>query len=335
MAGVSGVQQLLCLAYPCSVDGDVNPVAFIQQIYAVCRMLEADSNATNDDGRAAGLQNRWGSTVREDKTNMDPDHASAYSFRRQLMPHPHSEVINEFGNEHLTSVRAFLMYYDQRYHKGIRLLYLIGHAISDQVATTLRQFPADDGTGKSEVWPWRIFDSSDVHGINKLPSQVTAEARKGDLVVFSSGLLTPEWVIGVLQQAESNQQNKFYNTIVIVVDACYSGTWVERMRDELERAPLQYTRILLQTSCGPDELAYSKLFTPMFVNQNLGTNFEVDQAAPTQTPQFFDSNNQDPPPQDILIVVSGRNFRFINAPIGQGGGNAQPRNHTFRKFVPY
>ena len=345
------VPQFLCLAYPCNVDGGVDPVAFVKLILqrqnptlknGVCQILEAGPNATNEElikKAEDHLQDRWGFTVQEDQTNMNQDHVSACSFSEQLTPHLHNEVISEFRNEHLTSVRTFLMYYDQQYHKGIRLLYLISHAISDQAAAILQQFPADDRTGKSEVWPWGLCDSSNNHGINKPPSRVTAEAQKGDLVVFSSGLLTPEWVIGVLQEAESKAENQFPNTIVIVVDACYSGTWVERMRAKLENAPLKYTRILLQTSCGPDEKTCGKSFTPKFVNLNLGTNFEVDPAAPTQTPQFFDShnpNNPDALPQDIPIGTSGRNFRFMmNAPIGQGGGNAQPRNRAFCTFVPY
>ena len=55
--------------------------------------------------------------------------------------------------------------------------------------------------------------------------------------MFSSGLLTPEWVISVLQEAELQHHSN--NTNVIVVDACYSGTWVGRMKVELEKAPLQ------------------------------------------------------------------------------------------------
>ena len=164
--------------------------------------------------------------------------------------------------------------------------------------------------------------------------------------MFSSGLLTPEWIISVLQEAELQQQNQIDNSILIVIDACYSGTWVGRMRTALNKNPLKYTRILLQTSCGPDEEAYGLSFTPRFVNLNLGTNFPVDQAAPTQTPQFFDShnpNNPGAPPQDISIAgkplyisTFGRTFKFIkNTQIGQRGGISVSRNLAFGTFVPY
>ena len=339
--------HFLCLAYPCNVDGGADPVEFVQQILqrqdpllrnAVCQSLGVAEDIDDADllEQAVGQRGNWDQTVTQDRINKGSDLRFALSFTdHYLIRHPNSQLISGLRNEHITKLRSFLSHYNQ---EGIRILYLIGHAVSNRGATILQQNPADDNTNTSEVWPWPLQDCVNPLGINILPSRVTAEAQKGDLVVFSSGLLTPEWVISVLREPELQQQNQIDNTILIVIDACYSGTWVERMRTVLNKNPLKHTRILLQSSCGPDEEAYGKLFTPNFVNLNLGTNFEVDQAATTQTPQFFDShnpNNPGVPPQDIPIGTTGRNFRFINTQIGQVGGNALSRNHTFGTFVPY
>ena len=343
--------HFLCLAYPCNVDGGVDPVAFVRLMLqqqnptlkdAVCRSLGVAEDIDDADllEQAVGQRRNWHQTVTQDSTDMASDLRFALTFTdHQLIRHPNSQLISELRNNHINTLRSFLLCYRQDFHQGIRILYLIGHAISNSGAAILQQNPANDDTSRSEVWPWPFNNCSNREGINKPPSQVTGEARQGDLVVFSSGLLTPEWVINILQDAELQQQNQIDNTIVIVVDACYSGTWVGRMRTVLNQNPLKHTRILLQTSCGSDEEAYGQSFTPRFVNLNLGTNFEVDQAAPTQTPQFFDSHNPDnpaAPPQDIPIGTTGRTFKFIkNTQIGQRGGNALSRNHTFSMFIPY
>ena len=351
--------QFLCLAYPCSVDGGVDPVEFVKQILqrqnaqqlrkAVCRILGVPESTSNPSlyRKAESLRKKWRVTVAKDETNMASDFQSAEHLLagKQLTRHPSSQVINGLDNEQITNLKAFLRYYNTMFHQGIRILYLIGHAISSSGATILQQNPADD-TCRSEVWPWPL---NNYLNLKESLQQVTDDAQKGDLVVFSSGLLTPEWVIGVLQEAESKAQNQFPNIIVIVVDACYSGTWVERMRAELERMraqlgndPLKYTRILLQTSCGPDEESYGQLFTPQFVNLNLLPNYEINVrlALPTQNPQFFDSKDPSPQSQQIPIIsinIESRNFKFINTPIGDMGpeNHVQSRNDAFCTKVPY
>ena len=341
--------HFLCLAYPCSVEGGVDSVVFIQQILqrrnpelrrAVRQTLGVDENI-DLRAHAEGLREIWRPTVTQDRTNMTEDLQSVLGFSEinpdQLTTHPSSQVIGEIRDEQISTLRSFLLFYDRNFHRGIRLLYLIGHAISNRGAAFLRQNPAVDNN--CDIWPWPLYDCSYRHGINRSPTQVTNEARQGDLVVFSSGLLTPEWVINVLREAESQSKNRINNTIVIVVDACYSGIWVERMRTALEANPLQYTRILLQTSCGRDEVAYGQLFTPQFVDLNLVQGFEINRAAQTQSPLFFDSrypNEQHPSLPQI------ENFRFINTPIGlntpighMDHGNVRSRNDAFCTKVPY
>ena len=350
--------HFLCLAYPCSVDGGIDLVKFVKQLLrrrndqlknTVCQILEVGRGTSDANllARAETLRQDWGSTVAQDKTNMQLDIQSALRFSvaandpyrvytqqtNELTRHFHCLVVSEFRTEYISSLGAFLLHYNHMFHRGIRFLYLIGHAISNNAADILHQHAADNETCKCEVWPWDMINSKDSAGINKNPSDVTNNAQRGDLVVFSCGLLTPEWVIDKLHKARTT----YNNTIVIVVDSCYSGTWVERMKTKLRNTPLQHTRILLQTSCGPNEGACGQLFTPLFVNLNLGTNLSVNQQAPQQTPQFFDSDylEEDHGAPPNIITIGGRlTYRFINYPIGTGS-NAESRNRAFRVKVPY
>ena len=89
---------------------------------------------------------------------------------------------------------------------------------------------------------------------------MTRNTQKGNTVVFSSGLLTPEWVIERLRCCEedlTSQAKVVQNIIVIVIDACYSGTytWKTRMQQHLNNDPLKFTCVILQMSCGEDEVS--------------------------------------------------------------------------------
>ena len=111
---------------------------------------------------------------------------------------------------------------------------------------------------------------------------MTSKAQKGDIVVFSIGFLTPEWVTEILKNYEkdlTSQKEVVQNTIVIVIDACYSGTWKTRMQQCLNAKPLDFTRIILQTSCGEDEVSYGYYFMPVFCAlQDPKTRTEVMEA---------------------------------------------------------
>ena len=323
----------LCLAYPCDVDGGIDPVELVEHMKergydyhwrdSVCRALGVPNGTTDANLLNCARQQRgkWRFNVSRDDTNMTKDFNYAYkAYCSALSPHPSSQVINEFGNEQITYLKGFLAH-DRRVIGGVRVLYLIGHAISNSTAAILRDNPADDGTCRSIAWPFNLPNCHSASSFHRQPSEVTGQAQQGDLVVFSSGLLTPEWVIEQLREADTVD-----NTIVIVVDSCYSGTWVQRMRVALngDDKELKYTRILLQTSCGPDEEAYGQLFTPHFINLNFNKNYPINLG--TQNPQFFDSFEH----KKLAISL----LKIINNPIG-GAGNARSRNQAFREKVPY
>ena len=134
---------------------------------------------------------------------------------------------------------------------------------------------------------------------------MTLQAHKGDIIVFDSGLLTPQWVVKKLRGCEENlrsQKKPVQNTIVIVIDACYSGNWKTRMQRCLTDEPLQFTRVILQTSCGEDEVSYGGCFMPVFCDlqdtekrKNLLGLYENEEIIDgiellyDQTPTFYDS----------------------------------------------
>ena len=144
---------------------------------------------------------------------------------------------------------------------------LCGHGLSEEAATNLRDNPADDTTKKSREWTWDFRDCENLNGMNQKASDMILQAHKGDIIVFDSGLLTPQWVVKKLRGCEENlrsQKKPVQNTIVIVIDACYSGNWKTRMQRCLTDEPLQFTRVILQTSCGEDEVSYGGCFMPVF-----------------------------------------------------------------------
>ena len=293
----------LYLAYPCSVDAGVDPVKYtekiIRRIHDIelndvqaaqtlrgelsslipeCDMSSSDKKLTKN---AKTLKEPWGHAVHEDKTMMEDDMSDVaeYSEKMGFIQHginkPHYDgftmpleplrVIDEFCDEHISHVQGFLNYIpvpqNGLQNDIIRFLYLCGHGLSDELAGELHDNPADDNTRKSPVWPWEFCSCKET--MNLAPSVITGEAQKGDIVVFSSGLLTPEWVVEKLREYERSP-NRVHNTIIFVIDACYSGTWITRIQECLTGQPLHYTRVIVQTSCGEKEVSYGGYFTPVF-----------------------------------------------------------------------
>ena len=176
-------------------------------------------------------------------------------------------VIKEFRDEQIEKVKTFLSHIPYPQDCTIRFLCLCGHGLSEEDADDLRSHPADDDTKKSTEWPWDLYDCENANGMNQKASKMTMKARKGDIVVFSSGLLTPEWVVAKLGDCEKNLRSRkemVQNTIVIVIDACYSGMWKTRMQQCLTTKPLEFTRVILQTSCVEAEVSYGYCFIPVF-----------------------------------------------------------------------
>lgn len=283
--------------------------------------------------RAERLREKWKYTVSRDDTYMASDHDIVVeSWPRLRIPYRYITIVREFRNERITDVRTFLSSRQSVSNREVQMLYLIGHGLSEKNAGLLRDNPADDKLRRSTQWKWDLLDCEDSAGRGALPSEVTGKAKKGNLVIFSSGFLSPEWVVELLRQRDDKYGSE--NTIVIVIDSCYSGSWKDEISASLDKSPLQNTRVLLQTASGPDEEAYGYYFTPLFRDLQdvpLADIAEIDKAdlcdSPEvlQSPQFYDSNpcGYDPnlglPTVDVEIC--GSRFRFFNQP------------NFFRKFA--
>ena len=329
----------LCFAYPCSVNAGVDPVKYTEELIRRKEEL-GDKDAAPfreelnrlfpgcSDNRekliekATKLRDSWGYAVHEDKTMMKDD-MNDVAERSNIMGFNESainkflKVIEEFTDEHINDVRAFLTCIP--IPNAIRFLYLCGHGLSDKLAGKLRRNPADDKTRKSPVWPWELCSCEKT--MNQAPSVITGNALKGDIMVFSSGLLTPEWVVEKLREYE---ENRVQNTIIIVIDACYSGTWVTRIRECLTGQPLQYTRVIVQASCGEDEVSYGGYFTPVFCalqdtkkRAELQRLYEEDKDAMEgiellceQTPTFYDSERGQKFPNSFYFIDDVEFFNF-------------------------
>ena len=211
----------LYFGYPCSVDAEVNPVEYakmiikrIDQMHREQRQQDAQrlskdlcglipgSSMDNVIEMAEELRKSWRHATKADKTMMkdDLDLVDKFSdemrFSKQGINHG-LKVIEEFLNEHITDVKSFLSYIPAQQEDTVRLLCLCGHGLSQETAVELHHHPADDRTKRSEEWPWELCSCKDT--MEQEVSVMTSNAKGGDIVVFSSGLLTPGWVIGRLR----------------------------------------------------------------------------------------------------------------------------------------
>ena len=355
--------RTLYLAYPCSVDAGIDPVLVInsvirqtrqnsryqdseirgkisRKIYkSLCHMCGCDESINPAEliKKARGMRTLWGYATAQDRTMMGEDAEKVEMYvRSKLLPAPEpqfiehpfnimgnrigSRVISEVDNERISDLRGYLI---DGQPGSVKFLYLSGHGLSPSIAYSLANCPADDETSKSAIWPWDLRRCMET--MKKTPSEITREATTGDIVVFSSGLLTPEWVIDRIRDSESHGRR---NTIIIVVDSCYSGMWRNRIITELQnstKTKLKYARIILQTSCSHNEVSYGDLFTPLFcwlqywgeeVMRNGVSAQQNSYLFQWQSPTFYDSNTQQSVNQTSVNVIKyqfgSKNFYFFN-----------------------
>ena len=219
------------------------------------------------------------------------------------------KVINEVDDEHIGDLGGFL----STVQYTVKFLYLSGHGLSPSIASRLANSPADNETNRSAVWRWELRNCQKTMG--KKPLEITMNAKAGDIVVFSSGLLTPEWVIHKIRKSESQQR---YNTVIIVIDACFSGRWRSRIKTELQKLRLRYARILVQTSCSDNEPSYGDLFTPLFCRLQHDNNImhrvsKDSHLFEQQSPTFYDSAGEQNQPV-VKHRFGGKDFYFFNDP---------------------
>ena len=324
-------QQTLILAYPCSVDSGVDPVKYCLEIYdralnhpdqsnnryfdGLCKRLDCERDELTSKEEVKKLANnlvkKWGHTKAIDKTNMEADFDKIYKSQLESFSCRHnSQVITELGDQHVSDIRTFLgnpLY-------SVPVLFIIGHALSKGMAEKLRDNPPGNDY-KSSCWRWPLYDCQD--SLCKAPKEVTEGAAKGDIVVFSSGLLSPNWVVDQLRMRE---RQSVKSTVVIIIDACFSGVWKVKISELLRRSPLRYTRVLLQTSSSANEPSYGRVFTPAFYDLQNAHPSTIKKTYPesqccVQNPLFYDSECLTEHSEPVVEVkINNLHFRFFNRP---------------------
>ena len=337
----TSIGEALYLGYPCSVDAGVDPVQTLNRYRSeyryssefknrlhdlFCHILNFPNSISHDElvRRSQRLRDWRGYATAQDSTMMLQDVEVVEQYIKELgfQMHPLNrflKVINEVDNEHITDIRGFLTSVGQT----VKFLYLSGHGLPETVALALTECPADNKTNKSVVWPWDLCRCYETMG--KMPYEITSQAKKGDIVVFSSGFLTPEWVIDRIKESEGHGKR---NTVIIVIDACFSGCWRDRIATKLKYCALRYAHILVQTSCNRNEVSYGDFFTPLFCwLQRNGKQFK-DEASKWitrcyknlriegQSPTFFDSKAQHNKISDPVVRhdCDDKSFYFFNNP---------------------
>ena len=151
------------------MDAGINPVQmlnryrdspdFQRKIHELfCRILDL-GDGTSHDELVRKAQDRWGYATAQDHTMMFQDvnvvvqYINDILVPRQFLIHAINDylrVINEVGDEHITTIRGLLKHVDVG--QRVRFLYLSGHGIPGSVASALAESPANDETNKSKVW---------------------------------------------------------------------------------------------------------------------------------------------------------------------------------------
>ncbi len=326
-----------CFGYPCSVDSGVTYEEFLlyikrlynkgrtgldQEVYAKKKIIEVIPELKDDDVFAMGWdkleesfqQSKKGKFLREvetfpiDSTMMCQDY-NMFTGTGFLKCSLESCVIDDSYNTQIQNISSFLQIKPEE--NEVRILCIIGHGLSQQQAKLLNENPPefdnkeckDSSKMKSCCWKWSLSNCNDGEGLGKgyTARSVCENAKKGDVVVFASGFLTPEWIVEQLRKREKNKDSgKIPFTLVLLVDSCYSGVWTERIKTKLKLDGFQNTRLVVQTSCAADEESYGRYFIPLWCalqkesNQSNQKEYAEEELDFKQTSTYYDSYDSEP-----------------------------------------
>ncbi len=123
-------------------------------------------------------------------------------------------------HSHDTKIQNLSSFLQSKPHKNeVRILCIIGHGISEEQAKQLNENPPafdnnqckDSRKMKSCRWKWPLTNCNGKEGLGKgyTARSVCENARKGDIVVFESGFLTPEWIV---EQLRTRELSTFFGT---------------------------------------------------------------------------------------------------------------------------
>ena len=191
----------------------------------------------------------WRHTEFSDKVHMRKDLESIQSFSiskfgKKSLYFPTRcrdpiGVVEEEGEEHVSTLRNFL----ETPQAEVNVVFISGHGLSER--------PQEWG----DTWNFSNC-RADTSG---LPDEVkdSLRASQGNIHVFSCGLLSPYWLNECLQTRE---KKRVKSTVVLILDSCYSGSWIKVLDEQLKGNRLNYTKLIIQASCKSDQVAKRDFF---------------------------------------------------------------------------
>ena len=302
------------MAYPCSVNCCLNVVERCVEKYkqakengegpdgmcfeSLSKVLNCNYSDLTDIEKvktlAESMAKMWKDTFAIDKTDMNGDFSRMHSYSKDVLkmesPHPSCVVVSEFLMENVEAIRNSLSYLNTDNPFRLQILHVIGHGLTEERAEAIRNSAVSDKV-VIECWKWPLVNCE--VDIGKPPEEVARNVEKGDIVVFASGFLSPNWVVDRLRERD---QYSIETTVVIIFDSCYSGRWNERISMSLQEAPLRFTNVVVQTACRSDEESWGCVFTPSFSALQSAKDSEIsntaqaaygDRLSEIQNPTFF------------------------------------------------
>ena len=272
--------------YPCSLDGGYSSSALIAHI--LYRRAEAETHG--DSGTAAKLvesaRARVGADVNiddpkalaaavaecdkrtqmkfDDKTDMAQDVRVYEEMFDTMQGSPvlvFSNLASEFAsNEHAKSCLGRI-----KVGPMMSAVVLVGHGLTVGTLELLHaQSQSADEPGGVGLGLFKMSSASELAELvgatgSKLETMrfVFDNATAGSVNVFDSGLITPHLVLQALYQRDAaTLQAEQRSTVVLLVDACYSGAWCEHFNAQLQATPLRALQLVLQTACAAEECSY-------------------------------------------------------------------------------
>ena len=358
---VSPPSKILCLAYPCKVGTGIpvkSTIDFVLRTYDIGR--ESDFRDVHENRlrrffptdiicegtrllnmeredikqKAKILGGKWDLVAAEDNTMMKSDFNTFKACETICRLNSYHNLCQVFVAEpdmQVGNIRSYLRGAEQG---EVKFLCLMGHGLSEETAKQLhpqdddpplyQALPTDDHDikrFKSPRWPWPLTFCNGREGLGYTAHKVMTDAKNGDVVVFTSGLLSIEWVLKQLQDRERNAVIGNYDvTLVLLVDSCHSGAWADHIQQKLCDLHLKHTRLIVQTACSADEVSYGEYFIPLWCALQTATKEDLENTRKIvpyevmQNPRFVDSQQPPNPTGYKSVLLNGCTFRFFDEP---------------------
>lgn len=278
--------------------------------------------------------------IDEDKTLIEGDFKTITECLESIGCVPFadtSKVVTELGEGQVANISSFLR--NSSKTNLVRVLCVIGHALGGGFDSHRLELGEEEKTSFQWKWPPVSCTGEAGSGLAEghLGSEVFQNAGKGDVVVFGRGFLSMGWILEQLKLREDEVEEEAgleMSTLIFLVDACYSGTWTDKLKTDFQKSGLKKTRLIVQTSCLANEVSYPQLFIPLWrdlqrSNHASGSSESVgvrsvtlvsartggestdrDFNAKLQTPTFFDSAPNSPIPCGYKFFTDNCQFEI-------------------------